>query len=255
MKTKRVLKTIGTTLIWVIFGLSLLTVILTLNTTKSVPNVFGFGYLTVQSDSMEPVFNTGDLIIVRTTEQITALKVGDSGHHEIGDVVTFHSIIEGEQVLNTHEIIGFTYVRTMVEDVEYETRYYETQGTNTDGPDLATITNGDIVAKYTGARIPGMGRVMDYIQTQTGFLITVVLPLGAIFIYQIINFVLVLVSFKEEKEVTIEGLTAEQKEEIAKKYLESLNKDKEEDKEEKIKTTAKSKATAAKPKPKTTVKK
>lgn len=224
MKAKQVLRIVGNALIWLVFALSLLTVILSLSSSGGgVPNIFGTGYLTVQSDSMSGTFEVGDMIIVNTTAE-------DDVFEEL-DIVTFWTIIEGEQVLNTHRIISYSTING--------TRYYTTQGDNCAESDPLTVTAGDIVAIYTGTKLTGIGNVMDYVQSQTGFLICIVLPLAGIFIYQIVNFVLVILKFKKENapetagNVAIDELTAEQKEEIARKYLESLNASKEKDKEEK----------------------
>ena len=87
MKTKRALRIIGNSLIWIIFAFALLFVILSFNSTGGVPNILGTGYLSVQSDSMQPVFNPGDLIIVKTTSPDDLF--------EVDDIVTFSTVIGG----------------------------------------------------------------------------------------------------------------------------------------------------------------
>jgi len=210
MKAKRIFKSMGNIAVWLIFAFALLTVVLSLNSTEGVPNIFGIGYFSVQSDSMEGEngFSPGDLIIVNTT------TVNDL--FEIGDVVTFRTIIAGKPALNTHRIISYTTIANV--------RYYTTQGDNVPQPDLATITSNDIVAKYI-SKLPSIGYVIDYIQSDIGFLITIILPLAVIFIYQLVNFAMLMAKYKEgdKKIINVDTLSDEQKEEIAKKYLESLN--------------------------------
>jgi len=212
MKTKKTLKIIANTLIWVIFAIILFTVVLTLNESQKIPNLFGVGYLSVQSDSMKGTFDEGDLIFVRVTKPTDIFKEDD--------IVTFKTTIGGVEVLNTHRIISVT---------ESAGRYYYiTKGDNEDNPDLEAITSEDhIVALYLGFGIPAVGKASDFIQSQLGFFLCIVLPLALIFIYQIIHFGILVNKFKKEKapieNVSIEHLTDEQKEEIAKKYLESLN--------------------------------
>lgn len=234
-KIKEGLKIVGNAFIWLVFALSLIMVVLSLNSTGGVPNIFGTGYLSVQTDSMAPTFNPGDMIIVNTTssedvfQERTMVYNPETEEMEVeheGDIVTFWTVISGERVLNTHRIIAKQEI--------YGIMYYTTQGDNEAEADLATITAGDIVAKYTGTKLVGWGGVMDYIQSRTGFLICVVLPLAGLFIYQIINFAILIAKYKEEedkkkpKEVSVDELTDEQKAEIAKKYLESLNAEKQE---------------------------
>lgn len=210
MKTKQVLRIASNILIWMVFGLALLTVILSFNDAEGIPNIFGVGYLSVQSNSMEGEngFSKGDLIIVRTT------KINDL--FEEGDIVTFRTIIGGKPALNTHRIIDYVEIGPQ--------RYYTTQGDNVEEPDILTITSNDIVAKYID-KVSKIGNVVDYIQSDSGFLITIVIPLAAIFIYQLVNFAMLMAKYKEgdKKPVSVDTLTDEQKEEIARKYLESLN--------------------------------
>lgn len=234
MKRQPWIRIVANSIIWIIFALSLLTVILSLNTTtEGIPNIFGTGYLTVQSDSMSGVFEQGDAIIVKTVE---AVPNGQSELFDVGDVITFNYIIGGEQVLNTHEIVSYRAVFTNIGDTTIESRYYTTRGTNPNiyAADDGERTINDIKAVYTGIRLRGVGTIIDYIQSSTGFLICVVLPLAAIFIYQIVNFAMLLAKYRTENKpvaaVDVSSLTAEQQAEIAKKYLESLNAKKEEDK-------------------------
>jgi len=72
-----------------------------------------------------------------------------------------------------------------------------------------------------------MGHIVDYIQSDTGFLVTIVLPLAGIFIYQLVNFAILMAKYNEENKkpvkIDMEHLTDEQKEEIARKYIEAMN--------------------------------
>lgn len=214
-KTNNVKKTISivtNVLLAIIFALSLFVVITTLSNKNGIPNIFGLGYLTVQSDSMDPTFKEGDLIFVTTTKSSDIFKEND--------IVTFRAIIDGKQVLNTHKIISFT--------TQGNTRYYTTQGDNETFADANTITAGDIVAKYTNHKFTGAGKVMDFFQSQLGFLLCIVMPLAGLFIYQIITFSILLANYKKDQlqvageSIDLSKLSAEQKEQLAKMYKETL---------------------------------
>jgi len=211
-KGKKVAVIVANIVIWSIFIFSMFTVVLTLNTTGGgVPNVLGFGYLSVQSDSMEGAFYEGDLIFITTTSQQDIFKVDD--------VVTFSTVIEGIRTFNTHRIIS----RRMIG----QTYYYTTQGDNEEFQDMGEITANDIVAKWTGAKLGGVGYAFDFLQTSLGFLLIIVLPLAGLFIYQVVNFGVIMAKFRREelekiKKTSFENLNEEEKAEIAKKYLESL---------------------------------
>jgi signal peptidase len=216
-KTNKGLKIAGNIAIWLIFAIALVTVIVSLNTSNGFPSIFGVGYLSVQSDSMEGEdgFYEGDLIFVTKTQPTDVF--------EVGDVVTFKTTIAGVETLNTHRIVSYTTLA--------DRRYYITKGDNEESPDLDAITSeDDIIALYTGFRIGKMGKVSDFIQSQLGFFLCIVLPLALVFIYQLVHFGIIVSKYKKEKvssEVNFDALSDEQKEEIAKKYLEALNAKKE----------------------------
>ena len=64
---------------------------------SGVPDIFGYEPFSIQSDSMSPFFEKGDLVIDKRVEDTSKLQVGD--------VITFWTIIDGQKVLNTHRII------------------------------------------------------------------------------------------------------------------------------------------------------
>jgi len=213
--TKKVIKTAFSSLIWLVFAISLLTMILTFDNTRKVPNIFGFGYLSVQSSSMSGTFEKGDLIFVTTTN--------DDSVFEINDIVTFDFVLDGYLTLNTHTIVGIETING--------TNYYTTKGEANPDNDTGVITATSIVAKYTGHRLPGFGKAVDYVQSRDGFLLCVVIPLALMFIYQLVNFAIIMSKYRqlqyENAALDVNKLTDEQKEEIAKKYMESLNAKKE----------------------------
>ena len=94
---KNVLTVLLSVVLWAIILLMALFTFTTLATRddQSVARLAGFIRLIVQSDSMAPTFYAGDLIVIRECEPVK-LKVGD--------VITFHTIINNEYALNTHRI-------------------------------------------------------------------------------------------------------------------------------------------------------
>lgn len=62
-----------------------------------IPNLFGKYVLSIQSNSMSPVFNKGDIIISDKVTDVEGLKVGD--------IISYHTTIEGQRTINTHKII------------------------------------------------------------------------------------------------------------------------------------------------------
>lgn len=134
--------------------------------------------MTVQSDSMSPTFDQGDLIVIKTC---------DTSKLQVGDIVTFHTIIENQYALNTHRIESIDELNGM--------RSFTTKGDNNDVADTHIISDGDIVGQYV-FKIPGMGKVMDFLSSTWGFLIAIVLPMLLFFIYQVYHLVIVGMNLK-----------------------------------------------------------
>ncbi len=187
---KKVLSIAVQVLLWIIILLAALFAFTTLATrdNNNVANLAGYTPMTVLSDSMSPTFNRGDLIIIKkcSANDINALQVGD--------IVCFHTIIQNEYALNTHRIIEVIN--------EGGNPRFITKGDNNAIQDQRNVVFGDIVGKYIG-RLPYVGHVMQFLSSSVGFLVVIVLPLLAFFIYQIYH--LVMVSIKLKKAVAAEA--------------------------------------------------
>lgn len=150
---------------------------------NGVPNVFGIRILSIQTESMYPTLLPGDMIFD------TAVK--DTSELEIGDVITYWTVINGERVLNTHRISeiydGGGYL------------IFETKGDNNTTSDSLTVHESEVVGQWKGARIGGLGKVFDYLQTSTGFFIVVVIPVALFFIFHLIQFFRVLFEYNNLK--------------------------------------------------------
>lgn len=150
---------------------------------SGVPKLFGNIFFSIQSDSMKPTFEKGDLIIDKEVKDPSTLVEGD--------VISFWTIIDGQRVLNTHRIVG-------IEKGDSFTYFY-TKGDNNSMVDALTVHESEVVGKYS-SRIKGLGNVMDFLQTSTGFLIVIVLPVLAFFIYYLVVFLKSLMAYKREKQ-------------------------------------------------------
>jgi signal peptidase len=215
-----VIKKIGNfiidTLVVVILVVSVLVTIASVSSrTSGVSNLFGYTLLSVQTDSMEPVIRPGDLIIGR-------LNADGVQEYEVGDIVTFQMLVDRTLIYNTHRIIAKESVGSEI--------YYTTQGDNTAEADQNSIVSGDIVSAYQNIRIPKLGTVMDYLQTQLGFFLCVLLPMILLFCIQLGGFVRNLVAYNREKaaEEAVKAvaeatavLTEEQKQKVIHEYLEN----------------------------------
>ena len=105
-----------------------------------------------------------------------------------GDIVTFHTIINNEYTLNTHRIEEII--------TDNAVRSYVTKGDNNDIADVHMISDGDIIGRYVG-RLPGFGKVMDFLSSSTGFLLLIVLPLLVFFIYKVYHLITIGIDLKK----------------------------------------------------------
>lgn len=149
---------------------------------NGVPSIFGIRPFSIQSESMYPTLKPGDLIFDTAVRDTDELKVGD--------IITYWTVINGERVLNTHRIVG------IYDGGGY--RIFGTKGDNNTAEDALTVHESEIVGKFS-RRIGGLGKVIDYLQTSTGFLIVVVIPVFIFFLYHLVQFFRVLFEYQNVK--------------------------------------------------------
>ncbi|MBQ3921570.1 MAG: signal peptidase I, partial [Firmicutes bacterium] len=168
MKAKKALTVVVSILLWLVILIAALFTFTTL-ATKNVNNVaslFGYTPLSVQTESMAPFFNAGDLIIIKKCDPMTLKE---------GDVITFHTIIENQYALNTHRIAKID------DNGGSGVRSYTTKGDNNAIADTHIISDNDIVGKYV-VKLGGVGKFVDFLASSTGFLIVIVVPMLLFFI-------------------------------------------------------------------------
>lgn len=215
----KAVKKIGTIVIsvilWAIILLAALYAFTTMATKddQSVASILGYTPMTVETNSMKPTFQSGDLIFI---------KKCDTSKLKEGDIITFHTIIDNQYALNTHRIQKIDEVNGV--------RSYTTVGDNNNGvTDQHVISDGDIVGKYIG-HVTGLGKVMKFLSSSMGFLIVIVLPMLLFFIYQVYN--LIMISIRLKKAIAVENAQevadAQLKKEEAEQAAEQRAKEKDE---------------------------
>lgn len=172
---------LASALLWAIILVTALFTFTTLATKddKNISRLAGFTPLIVESPSMTPTFKTGDMIIIKKVD-VTKLKVGD--------VITFHTIINNEYALNTHRIVKI--------DEMNGARSYTTKGDNNAMADTHVISDGDIVGKYV-FKLSKLGKLMKLLSSSTGFLLIIVLPMLCFFVYQVYHLIMVSINLKK----------------------------------------------------------
>ncbi len=211
-KAKKIFEYVLDAFIILVFIIAVFVTIIAINQSKTgVTSIFGKTMYTVQSDSMTGEFDEGALVFG---------SIYEGEELEIGQVITFRQVVGNEYIINTHRIVN----KLAIGDGDF---YYQTQGDKEGlGVDSGYRYEKDILSVYE-SNIGGIGSFVDWLKTTPGFLVCVILPIGASLAYQAYKIIAILLKAREEKltAVAAEGTSDEVKEAIIKQYLENLKKE------------------------------
>ena len=210
---KKILSIVANVLIWAFVIFSVFTTILALSAQgdeDGVPSVFGKSLITVASTSMEPTFKQGDLLLMtKVTEEEAKVLPVDT-------IITYRAPIDinddgqaGD--INTHRI------------VKNENGVIITRGDNTETNfenDTYTLNAKDIIGTVEeDDRIPVLGAIIAFLGSSLGFFLCIVLPLALFFIYELYNFIRLLVTEKAKNTPVSSDVEEEIKRKAIEEYL------------------------------------
>ena len=153
-----------------------------------VPSIAGTMPFIVLSDSMHPLIKTGDVIICK---EIEAEDV------EEGLVISFYDPDGSGTSVVTHKVI---------ERIEENGKLsFRTQGINNNGEDRLPVPAENVIAEYTGIRLPLVGNIAMFMQTTAGLIVCVIVPIVLLVGYDIIRRRL----YEKKKTDDVEALKAE----------------------------------------------
>lgn len=135
--------------------------------------------LSVQTNSMEKTIYEGDFIIMEECDTSTLQK---------GDIIAYFATEQDQTIIKTHRIVEINKNGSSVSFI--------TRGDNNEVDDYVPAFPGDVIGKWNGVRIAYVGSILDFVGSQYGFLICIILPLFALFIYQIYKFIIVIIEEK-----------------------------------------------------------
>lgn len=183
-KGKRILNTVVNVVLVIAIALAAVCTYASYVSTSGngVPNILGIRIFSIQTESMYPTLLPGDLIFDTGVKDASELRKDD--------IITYWTVINGERVLNTHRIYeiydGGGYL------------IFSTKGDNNTSADPLTVHESEVVGKYS-FRVAGVGKVFDYLQTSTGFLIVIVIPVFLFFLFHLVQFFRVLFEYQNVK--------------------------------------------------------
>jgi signal peptidase len=134
-----------------------------------VPAVGGYLPLIVLTDSMYPGIQSGDLIICHTV---------DAEQVAVGDVIAFFDPAGNGTSVVTHRVIAVT--------EENGSLAFQTQGDANNVADALLVPAANLVGTYR-TRIAGAGRVAMFMQTTTGLIVCVLVPLVLLVSYDVLR--------------------------------------------------------------------
>ena len=178
---------------------------------NNIPNIFGVGYLTVQSGSMTGTFEKGDVIWVKIANDKMIDKL------KIGDIITFYDATIAETMgtadgeddgtnLNTHRIVD-------IKTTENGTLRYICQGdyVKKDYPSevydssratnkfTQTVVKEDIKAVYINKAGKGFSGLMRFAKSSLGFGLCIVLPTALLLVYEVVMLIRNIMKLNKEK--------------------------------------------------------
>lgn len=209
-KGKSILGVVSDILLIIIIIIAIIITVMTFTSKNSdlgIGNILGYTPFSIQSDSMAPTFSMGDLIISKEVDDVDNLK--------IGDVITYSTVItdnNGNSIrsYNTHRIYDITYNENKTIE------NFITMGDAVGTEDNVVVLPDEIIAKQVnsgvdadgnrleGLKIANFGSALNFLQSRTGFMICIIIPLALFFIWQIYKLIAM---FMEAKATNISDET------------------------------------------------
>lgn len=169
--THRILTIIGTVLCIILVPILVINVTLIIKSfvnKDAVPSVGGYLPLIVLTDSMYPEIESGDLIICHTAK---------ADEIQVRDIIAFFDPAGNGTTIVTHRVL---------EIKKDQGISFITKGDNNNTEDKLPVPEESLVGVYR-KRIPGAGNIAMFMQTSTGLIVCVVIPIILLVAYDVIR--------------------------------------------------------------------
>ncbi len=212
-KMKKVLNISLKIVSWLLVAFTVFMMVFTIVTVTTVNrndrNIFGFRFYIVRTGSMSKSennahmdihFDPGDIILIKSVKDPTAL--------EVGDVIAFVSTNNDDSYLSTVTHMIGEVARTE----EGKLLGYYTFGTNTGAQDEALVEPEYVIGKYAG-KLPGVGHFFAFVKTTPGYIACILIPFLLLILYNGVNVIRLFRRYKKEQTAALEAERAEIQEE------------------------------------------
>ena len=152
-----------------------------------VPSIGGMLPLIVLTDSMDPKIESGDLIICKTVE---------AEEIKVNDIISFFDPAGNGMSIVTHRVIEI-----VEENGEI---FFRTRGDNNNTEDKELVPAANLVGMYK-LRIAGAGNIAMFMQSTTGLIVCIVIPIILLISYDVIRRRI----YEKNKQSDTEALLAE----------------------------------------------
>lgn len=132
---------------------------------EEIPHIAGIYPLMVLTDSMNPEFNSGDLIIC---------KQSDRGDIHVGDVISYQDKKSYKSSIITHRVIEITNDENGL--------LFQTKGDANNKEDESLVSYEDVIGIYK-MKIAGLGHIVLFMQSKMGLVVCVILPMCLLALY------------------------------------------------------------------------
>lgn len=137
---------------------------------SEVPSVGGTFPMIILSDSMKPEFESGDLILCRTTDPEDVKE---------GDIICFYDPAGNGTTTVTHR------VKEVTTDENGDLAWM-TKGDSNNIEDTLLVPSKNLIGEYR-SHIPGLGNVAMFMQTTQGLILCVICPIILLVAYDMIR--------------------------------------------------------------------
>ena len=217
VSAKKIIGAITTTLLVVafIFALVSLASVMFQTLRGGEATLFGYKMYHVESDSMYPTLEKGDMIISKGIKNTSDHDKVDK-QVNVGDVVTFTQQVKGVVINNTHRVIKDVYF-----DEEVGEYCIVTKGDNPSAPTDAPLPITSLKAKMV-KKTTALADIYEFLGSVSGIAIVIILPMGLLLVSTIFQLVQKIRKPAEEPKQEQKSPILSREEEIKRKAVEDF---------------------------------
>ena len=220
LTTKKVISGVTTALLVCafVFALVCLCSVLLQTLRGGEASLLGYKMYHVESDSMYPTIEKGDMIISKAIKNVDDHEKVDK-QIDVGDVVTFKQEVKGVVINNTHRVIKDVYY-----DEEIGGYCIVTKGDNPSAPEDKPLPIENIKAKMV-KKTAFLENIYTFLGSTSGIAIVIILPMGLLLVSTIYQLVQKIRKPAEAPSPAPTKTKAELEEEIKRKAVEEFIKE------------------------------